>query len=394
MLIVQRYYLRVYKGGFTENFYGLKRESVLRVKDGEVPRAQLGAAGLIREALELRESDIWRNLAFMVGLPYVKRKLDESYDIHVPQASLLGPGFQRDSLPAAATLRQRLMHYYKWFLRNVYPSVNAGYYFSLLAFNLAYLFDNSKYDSPFMWLIGTRLRRLGEADYRAIATAMESSSQSKKASRPGQTRSLFSPRLFGRVIYPNLLSSIKVLLPVSIFALKFLEWWHASDFARQLSRKATEGLELPPPLIQQPSNGSAKHSSPQSSKEDQTLAERRSNVPERPPISSISSLPIFTVPLPSPEESHLCPICRQSITTPTASPSGYVFCYSCIHKWVEGIHEKQTEFTDGVTEGKNFDKTATASGRRSGKWESGKGRCAVSGHRILGATEGLRRVMV
>lgn len=31
---------------------------------------------------------------------------------------------------------------------------------------------------------------------------------------------------------------------------------------------------------------------------------------------------------------------------------------------------------------------------RRGKWESGKGRCPVTGRRVLGGTEGLRRVLV
>lgn len=31
---------------------------------------------------------------------------------------------------------------------------------------------------------------------------------------------------------------------------------------------------------------------------------------------------------------------------------------------------------------------------RAGRWEGGEGRCAVTGRRILGGTEGLRRVMV
>lgn len=31
---------------------------------------------------------------------------------------------------------------------------------------------------------------------------------------------------------------------------------------------------------------------------------------------------------------------------------------------------------------------------REGSWESGKGRCAVTGRRVLGGTSGLRRVMV
>lgn len=31
---------------------------------------------------------------------------------------------------------------------------------------------------------------------------------------------------------------------------------------------------------------------------------------------------------------------------------------------------------------------------REGKWESGRERCAVTGRRVLGGTQGLRRVMI
>lgn len=33
-------------------------------------------------------------------------------------------------------------------------------------------------------------------------------------------------------------------------------------------------------------------------------------------------------------------------------------------------------------------------GSRVGRWESGKGRCAVTGRRVLGGTDGLRRIMI
>ncbi|KAL8634988.1 MAG: hypothetical protein Q9228_007479, partial [Teloschistes exilis] len=191
-LLVERHFLRTYGGSFTENFYGLKRERVLRIKGGEAPRASRAALALMRETLKLRESDVWKNLAIMVGLPYLKRKLDESYDIHVPQASILGPQYNRNTLSPNPTIKQRILYYYKWFLRNVYPSINAAYHFSLLAFNLAYLSSNTKYFSPFLWLIGTRIRRMGEADYRAIALAeaqppAPSTSQLRPGNRPGQT---------------------------------------------------------------------------------------------------------------------------------------------------------------------------------------------------------------
>jgi peroxin-12 len=379
MLIVERHYLLTHGGGFTENFYGLKREKALSV--GEIPRANISTPALVREKLKLTTADVWKNLAVMVGIPYLKRKLDESYEINAPRA-LLGGSYTR--LAPNPTWRQRFIHYYRWFLRNIYPSVNAAYYFSLLAFNIAYLFDNAKYHSPFLWLIGTRIRRLGAADYRAIAELDTPKGAAAEGGNLGVT-SIFSPRILG----PKLLGSLKVLLPTSIFALKFLEWWHASDFARQLSRKATEGIELPPPIVSGLSSLSTKlgpsaqtqrkPTSPASSQAvDGDERGEESTRPEisSPPISSTSLLPIYTVG--SSEDPETCPICEQEIATATACQTGFVYCYTCIHRWVEGNHDKQEVFMKG----------------REDKWESGLGRCAVTGKRVLGGTEGLRRVIV
>ena len=413
-LLVERHYLKVYGGGFTENFYGLKRERVLRVKGGEIRRAQLGAPNEVRETLKLRNSDVWKNLAVMVALPYVKRKLDESYDIHAAHTNLLGPSYQdRDQYPTDGTVRQRIMWLYKWFLRKIYPSMNAAYYFSLLAFNLMYLFDGSKYSSPFLWLIGSRTRRLNAADHRAIDLA----SQPKPAPtgpgvRPGQTNSVFSPRTMTQTVYPRLLSSLKILLPTSIFALKFLEWWHNSDFARQLSRRANEGLELPPPTI---SGLPSTTKQPSKSSSEQAPSEKPSSIRRDsglggPPISSTTHLPILTVPAPvyassgteAQNTTALCPICLANIQTPTAAQTGYVYCYTCIHKWVEGEHPRQEAFVEGTAfadAGIEEEEVAKGwveegGGSRVGKWESGKGRDAVTGRRVLGGTTGLRRVMV
>ncbi|KAI9848042.1 MAG: ubiquitin-protein ligase peroxin 12 [Sclerophora amabilis] len=398
MLFVERHYLLTYGGGFTENFYGLKRERVLRIKGGEVPRAQLGAAGIIRDTLKLGHVDVWRNLAVMVGLPYLKRKLDESYDIYIPQATLLGPTYNRDNLPPNPTIKQRFLHYYKWFLRRVYPSINAAYYVSILAFNLAYLFDSSKYQSPFLWLIGTRMRRLGEADHRAIAHASQSRplSPTRPGARPGQGSSILNPRTLATTITPRLLSSLKILLPTSIFALKFLEWWHASDFARQLSRKASEGLELPPPIISglpnkaTTSEKTSSQTDPNNARASDESAASPSQPARRPAIAIPSYLPILTVPLQAPSSGSLCPICLGPVVTPTACQTGYVFCYTCIHKWVDGSHERQIAFMEG---GDGEEGWGEEEGSRKGRWESGQGRCAVTGRRVLGGTEGLRRVM-
>ncbi|CAK7228002.1 ubiquitin-protein ligase peroxin 12 [Sporothrix curviconia] len=415
MVVVEHYYLRTMGGTFTEHFYGLKRERVLegggRGRHGsEVPRAASGTPAVVRTFLQLsRSSDLWRNLAVIVGVPYLKRKLDAAYELDAPRARL-GAAYQR--LPANPTLRDRLRHAARWFLRNVYPSVHAAYGFAILAFNLAYLFDGSRYASPLLWLVSTRVRRMTGADYRAIDDAAE-----ERAAAASSSSS--SPSVGGKV-----LGSLSMVLPASIFALKFLEWWHASDFAKQLSLKAAANLDLPPPL----SAGllSASSSKPgytgtsttaantnasntgsigrkgilkkeSSRRTEETPAEgqeegagagagataasgdaptEEEELARTAPIAKPSLLPIYTVPAPT--DSALCPICTDNITTPTACQTGVVYCYICIHKWVSGQHDKQETFMEG----------------KSGRWESGEGRCAVTGRRVLGGTEGLRRLMV
>lgn len=402
-LVVERHYLKVYGGGFTENFYGLKRERVLRIKGGEIPRAQFGAQQEVREALTLRESDVWKNLAVMVGLPYLKRKLDEAYDIHAASANLLGPAYQdRDRYPREGTVRQRVGWLCRWLRRRVYPSVNAAYYFSMLAFNLAYLFDGSKYHSPWLSLIGTRMRRLSATDNSAIKMAAQpKAGPGGPGVRPGQITSIFSPRTMTRTVIPYLLSSLRILLPTSVFALQFLEWWHNSDFARQLSRRAVEGLELFPPSISSPS-ASATPKAREDVETSEKLPERRDSGIAGPPISSITHLPILTVPAPahatseSPNTTGLCPICLSEIQTPTAAQTGYVYCYACIHKWVEGTHDRQEAFMEGTATEEEGAKSwiEEGGGSRVGRWESGVGRDAVTGRRVLGGASGLRRVMV
>lgn len=95
------------------------------------------------------------------------------------------------------------------------------------------------------------------------------------------------------------LDSLKVLLPMSIFFVKFLEWWYSpSSPARSLTTKPT-GPPIPPPRVLRPH-------------------------PHGLPVSSIKY--------------GQCPICQKPVENATALPSGYVFCYKCAYTHVEA-HE-------------------------------------------------------
>lgn len=120
---------------------------------------------------------------------------------------------------------------------------------------------------------------------------------SKSKSSPKAPVSLLSTLL--RLIFRSprlLLDSLKVLLPTAIFFIKFLEWWYSpSSPARTVSATPT-GPPIPPPKLLAP--------------HPQGIPVHRSKYGD-------------------------CPICSRTLANATALPSGYVFCYKCIHPYVE-----------------------------------------------------------
>jgi hypothetical protein len=101
-------------------------------------------------------------------------------------------------------------------------------------------------------------------------------------------------RKFQSMISHWFFKSLKFLLPGSIFFFKFLEWWYLSSNTSRYwpSLSSSEGTQFP--AIQPQVKGMA-----------------------------------LTKPIP---KGH-CPICRTQLSNPTAVPSGWVYCYKCIHPY-------------------------------------------------------------
>ena len=70
-------------------------------------------------------------------------------------------------------------------------------------------------------------------------------------SKPGSTSFLSSSLSTVSGVFSKVLEFLKVLLPMSIFFYKFLEWWYSSEFARGGSGGALGDGEaenaIPPP---------------------------------------------------------------------------------------------------------------------------------------------------
>ncbi|KAI8325012.1 hypothetical protein GQ54DRAFT_37213 [Martensiomyces pterosporus] len=284
MLLVERHYLRNYGGSFTEHFYGTKRVRTHKIRgDGNMTRA-----------------NVWGSLVFLVGLPLVKSRLDQYYEkISGGEAArLLGGAFAQagesddDRIPeglAGASRRLAvLIQAAKRAFKRYYPHANFSYHMATALYYIAYMFDRTNYNSPWLHILGLQVRRMTAADYRAMDARGPSSKSSLLAPSNGSVIR-FARNLVARLLTGGL-DFLKVLLPLSIFFYRFLEWWYRSDF-----HKKVQQAPVPPPPM-----------------------------PLKPHVDGISV----------PEDQNICPICERPRTNPAMAPSGYVFCYPCIYRHV------------------------------------------------------------
>ncbi|ORX47406.1 hypothetical protein DM01DRAFT_1339037 [Hesseltinella vesiculosa] len=299
MLLVERHYLKEWSGSFAENFYGLKRVSTAYLDSKGSQYALPAGAASQGQTPALTPQEIRRSLLVLVGLPYVKCRLDLLYQQVSGDASVLGTNEQEEiedeqladpTTPVRQQLKIRLIKLFRRF----YPYVNFAYYASGLVYNVLYLFNKTKYYSPWLHLIGVQIKRMSMADYRA---AYEKQDITSNAASKALWRSPL--RLLSGTL-SKVIDFLKVLLPMSIFFFKFLEWWYSSEFARSggtgnYGEEEDEKL-IPPPEPTKPDP-------------------RGTKVPSKP---------------------NTCPLCSTSpINNPTALPSGYVFCYTCAYRYVE-----------------------------------------------------------
>ncbi|KAK9457534.1 Pex12 amino terminal region-domain-containing protein [Dipodascopsis uninucleata] len=296
--------LKVWNSSLTESFYDLSRRRTLRA--GKAALAASGYAKPVKDRLErlseLRNKEIFGSLFFLVGVPYLKEKLDR-YHSYLQSQSLLG---SRRALPQDASglvvLKYRLAQI---FLR-YYPTIKFTSETFTIILNILYLFGKVESHSIVDALLGIKyVRQSGPA------FSLPKDSESTPSRRPTSSRTQL-------ILSRGADIALSSVLPMAVFALKFTEWWYASDFARQLSQstrrqrasiqdddadlilnnKADQNIKNPcvldPPIrINSPENNDAKE-----------------------------------------KNTALCPLCSSEINNPAIIETGKVFCYNCIYSYI------------------------------------------------------------
>ncbi|CAL8466830.1 g6366 [Coccomyxa elongata] len=254
-------------------------------------------------------------LMFLVGVPYVKAKLEALYNRHRrPTEGLLGLTLRRPLVPQSSTATQQnadqreagggssrwqhrlaqaralglaaFMRLYPWL-----HMVQEGLSFS---YQLAYLLQASPYFSPTLHILRQHVER---ASGQQLALADRAKRQQRRQEITG-VRS--SGNFIVRLVQEGVLRAGYALsdhtrnaLILAIFGFKLLEWWYTSAE----DKLATEKKLAPPP-------------------------------PPPPPMPAPDGVPL-------PSDPSLCPLCRQARTNAAMTTvSGYAFCYPCLFNFI------------------------------------------------------------
>ncbi|KAI8866347.1 hypothetical protein GQ42DRAFT_165560 [Ramicandelaber brevisporus] len=300
MLLVEYHYLRQYGSSFAEHFYGLKRVR-------STPHPDTGSVALAR-------GDIWRSVTGLVVLPYLKTCGDSLYErlSGGAAARLFGSSAAPTSSPSlssnvSADRWNRLMERLKAIFVRIYPYLHMIYHGSSLAYSILYMFDRTRYPSPFLHLIGTEIHRMTMHDYRSLVDRDRLERELVRSMWSRMSLLQMVKYVLARGI-TSVLDALKIVLPLSIFLYRFIEWWYSSRFA----------------------NASADGGSGSGGGGGGIGNEQGAPIPLPP-----ARTPAHPKGVPLPESVKHCPLCERDKVNPAMLPSGYAFCYPCIFRYVE-----------------------------------------------------------
>ncbi|RLN49551.1 hypothetical protein BBJ29_004963 [Phytophthora kernoviae] len=291
---VENYFLSRYDSLATEKFYGMKR-------------VMLHAAGDANSTSPLTPRARKLALLFAVLVPYLKAKLDAYHKQlaeRLPRtASISSSSSSRrgEQTQRMGNMLRRLREFQ--YLRTMqkgfvatYPFAHFAYEGSFFLYQWLYLFGDTPYFSPVLKSMKTILVRVTQDDESVFR-------QNETTYREKLMEKLGGPGLFDRLRRIALrttwatLDHSYVLLLLGIAGYKFVEWMYSEEGAATRLRFTSTDAPIPPPPL--------------------------------PPQFSGQALTLATM------DPTLCPLCKQQRVNPAMVPSGYVFCYPCIYRFVE-----------------------------------------------------------
>ncbi|TYZ66454.1 hypothetical protein PybrP1_009987 [[Pythium] brassicae (nom. inval.)] len=317
-LLTERYFLARYDSLATERFYGMKRVSLRTA-------AAPGGVGEPLATEPLSDAARRQSLLYAVMLPYVKAKLDNYFRTlqetlprtmpATPTASAARSQSEADgsergnggrALVAVARARmnvflQRLQQLQVLFrlkraFLQAYPFAHFAYEGSFFLYQWLYLFGDTPYFSPLLRRMKIVLVRVTAADESMLRQSQSDYRDQMLAKLSGSSVAMRARRFLLRASWATVDHSY-VLLLLGVAGYKFIEWMYSEEGVAVKMRMTGADSPIPPPPL--------------------------------PPQFSGSALTLSSA------DPAACPVCGKARVNPAMAVSGYVFCYTCIYRYVE-----------------------------------------------------------
>lgn len=325
-----------------EMVYGLKRSKIVKARNRQPPLSKLAQslqptandsradlqqsnqqAGGQSAVTDLTSADKTLSALFAALLPYCKERFDRCYAQWNEQTTNSSLNHTPRSTRVSRN-RDVIDDHRSKFVVQLYPYFHMVHEGSIFAYQFAYLLGFTPYWSFSMHSLGVMLRRMTVADVQEQEKQKQMQQrQQMERQQQGRTRSHIQsddattstrsqPRQQTGLTAPGLLKGA-VLFSVSY---TLLSGWY-SHFQRELRLRRRRWI---------------------AGNDDGTAADIREGDLNEEGLQRRSKLPIPPPPLPpkvddendGTDDKWSCPICKEPRINPTASTSGYVYCYKCL----------------------------------------------------------------
>lgn len=358
--IIELTYLKTWNATFIEKFYGIKRVSSIPILPNS-PSILATNSKKYDELKKLTTLQIIISLIDAVGIPYVASKTERFHERLIPQYLLntisvnIPPNGQdieeekenRKNQQFSLKLISiwcKLKRILKDSFFKYYPTVKLVLKLITLLLNILYLSNKTSSISIIQLLSKISYSRITQLDHMRVEEQL--SSPKSRISTSVNVPPTLSSTLFSNIqslsqpLCKMAWATTDTILPVSIFLLKFLEWYNSNRNSQ--NKKDDDSNNFVTPIV-----------------------------PSIVPIDALTSTEINDS---ISTHDSLCRICHQEMHNPAIIETGYVFCYKCIYEYLRDQPKEQG------------------------------GRCPVTDRRLLGCSwgdsrnewivRGLRRVII
>lgn len=302
---IEYQYLKSWNSTFIEKFYGIKRTN--RILTGN----ELDDTAKITNLKRLKPFQIFMSLIDSVGISYIDSKLQLYHDKLVPEYLMNTTTIDINEKREKQTLSLKILcllnkakKLVKTLFFKYYPVTKLLMKLLTLLLNVLYIADKTSSITIIQWLSNISYERISSIDHQRMNSAL---SHGTKTSDP-----LNVPPTFTSVILSNLKAiatpirkvawaTTDTILPVSIFTLKFLEWYNAQNNFLKSNDESSKDIPIVPSIV---------------------------------PLGVLQDDEERAKYITSTEDESVCRICNDTIHNPAVIETGYVFCYKCIYEYL------------------------------------------------------------